>query len=874
MKKLLWILLIPFLFLACNKGEHFLKDESYRQRVHEQFEKRKSLAENRSEALFSVFEKRGLTLEQREALEFLYAYMPLSDLADYDGEFFLDQVDAAFKARDYFSWGKNIPDGIFRHFVLVYRVNNEDLDTARLAFFEELKDRVKDLSMYEAALEVNHWCHEKVTYRGTDPRTSSPLALVKTSWGRCGEQSAFTATALRSVGIPARQCYTPRWVHTDSNHAWVEVWIDGEWHYLGACEPEPELDMAWFTDPAKRAMMVHTNVFGYYTGPEEKTLETPLYSVINLLDNYAETRRLKVSVTDGEYPLANIRVQFKVYNYAQFYPIATLQTNEQGEAFITTGMGDVLIWADDGDSYTYTKSTKEENEISLVLRKEDKTEKTETIVMNAPLEQPSKSVSSNKMEANAVRLIYEDSVRNAYMNTFISKEKAYSLAEMHRWHGGFTWKYLSMAQGNWKEIRSFMVAHENSSNLFSFLGLLTEKDLRDTPADYLADFIKKTHDLEKMYSYIYSPRIERELIRPWRSYLQSQFTAEEQEAFRARPELLVEYVSERITINKDENYYNCRISPKGTHELRVADAKSRDIYFVALCRSFNIPAQINPQDGKVYFYKDGNWIKVFDENQERESADNTQGTVKINLDPTNSIKPNYQNHFTLSRYEQGDFLVLDLRDEFDPSMNELELNMSAGYYRLIIGSRANDGSVTTNVQYAELKPSGTITFNVKLPETEGKVLVKGIVDMNTIIETTGGEKKTLKEIANGKGLMLCLVDMGREPSVHILQDFPSVKPIMDEWGGGVLLISPDTKLNATFDASNFKNLPEQTVWGVDRGEELLTVVAETLQLDPAKLPLTLYMTNNGGVLYTSEGYRIGIGEEVFKTIVREKQSQE
>lgn len=56
--------------------------------------------------------------------------------------------------------------------------------------------------------------------------------------------------ALRTVGIPARQVYTPRWAHTDDNHAWVEAWADGQWYYLGACEPEPELNVAWFSSTA------------------------------------------------------------------------------------------------------------------------------------------------------------------------------------------------------------------------------------------------------------------------------------------------------------------------------------------------------------------------------------------------------------------------------------------------------------------------------------------------------------------------------------------------------------------------------------------------------------------------------------------------
>lgn len=129
-------------------------------------------------------------------------------------------------------WGRTIPEREFRHFVLPVRVNNEDLDSARQVFFNELAPRVQHLSMRDAVLEVNHRRHEKVVYQPADPRTSSPLATLRTAFGRCGEESTFTVAALRSVGIPARQVYTPRWAHTDNNHAWVEAWVDGQWMFL------------------------------------------------------------------------------------------------------------------------------------------------------------------------------------------------------------------------------------------------------------------------------------------------------------------------------------------------------------------------------------------------------------------------------------------------------------------------------------------------------------------------------------------------------------------------------------------------------------------------------------------------------------------
>ena len=65
-------------------------------RVKSDFRERQEKVGN--PAYFAVFD-RQLTPQQREALEFLYAYMPLPDMADNSGEFFLSNVDATLRAR-------------------------------------------------------------------------------------------------------------------------------------------------------------------------------------------------------------------------------------------------------------------------------------------------------------------------------------------------------------------------------------------------------------------------------------------------------------------------------------------------------------------------------------------------------------------------------------------------------------------------------------------------------------------------------------------------------------------------------------------------------------------------------------------------------
>lgn len=872
MRKLILPLLILVLCFSCNKREaHFLTDENYRTIVNEQFEARKIMANHRYDALFSVFDEGKLSLEQEEALKFLYAYMPLTDLADYDSDFFLKQIDGAFRTREYFSWGKSIPEEVFRHFVLVYRVNNENLDTARDVFFEELKDRVKDMSMYDAALEVNHWCHEKVIYRGTDGRTSSPLALVKTSWGRCGEESTFTATALRSVGIPARQVYTPRWVHTDSNHAWVEAWIDGKWYFLGACEPEPELNMAWFAAPAKRAMMLHTKVFGHYTGSEEKNVEKKLYSEINLLPNYTDTRIVNVYVQDvNGMPVNNSRVQFKVYNYAQMYPIATRYTDETGKVSIVSGKGDLLIWANKGERYGYKKSTPEDEVITVVLDKEPGLTFEEQFTMEVPKETILEPVDSDKFAANMIRLAHEDSIRNAYMSTFPNEDYVRDLAVKTSLDNEKLWKYISLSQGNWKEIETFVLNNADNQLLLPFLSTLTEKDLRDSPAKYLNDHLRSNYDLggmeEDFYAaYILSPRIGIELITPWRSYFEKEISLEQREYFRNNIDSLERYVNHYVRVDNEENYYNCRITPRGVHELRIADRLSIDIYYVALARTSGIPSRINPVTGEVEFYriKEEIWQPVRFLSSEKTDSYPT-GHITIQSDSDNVVTPIYGTHYSLANYVLDDYKTLNLDDKQD---YPIKMDFAEGAYRLLLGSRANDGSVTVSVKHFNLYNQASDTLTVKLPKVEGKLFVKGIIDMNTIVDGT-----TLKELSNGKGLMVCFLDLGKEPSVHVLQDLPKVSGDLEQWGGGVMMLSPNKKLSISSDFNASRNLPSQTVWMEDEGNALWENALEVLQIEEKdNFPLILYLNTNGGILYSSEGYKIGIGEDVLQTIAKEKQ---
>ena len=128
--------LLAFLAVSCTNSSHLMSDEAERAAVQQDFEQRRQTLGQ--DELFTVFDQ-PMTEAQKEAMTFLYAYMPLADIADHPGEYYLENVDYAFKAREEMPWGKIVPEREFLHFVLPIRVNNENLDDSRKVFFEELK---------------------------------------------------------------------------------------------------------------------------------------------------------------------------------------------------------------------------------------------------------------------------------------------------------------------------------------------------------------------------------------------------------------------------------------------------------------------------------------------------------------------------------------------------------------------------------------------------------------------------------------------------------------------------------------------------------------------------------------------------------------
>ena len=783
----------------------------------------------------------GLSSQESDALKFLYAYMPLADITDYPVDFYVENVKASLATRQEMGW--NIPEREFRHFVLPLRVNNESLDNARIEFAKELKPRIKGMSMAEAILEVNHWCHEKVSYQPSDGRTSSPMNLVKNALGRCGEESTFCVAALRSVGIPARQVYTPRWAHTDDNHAWVEAWADGEWHFIGACEPEPVLDLGWFNSPASRAMLMHTKVFGKYDGPEEVVLDSPNYTEVNLIDNYAKTARIDFQVVwspeapnkDAGKPVEGARVDFCIYNYAEFYPAVSKYTDADGRTFTSAGLGDMLVWASKGHSFGYTKvSFGKDTEATIVLqyyvgdKYASPTGVTESFNLVPPPENlVMPEVTPEQRAANDVRFAYEDSLRHAYEATFPAGDKA---------------------RGNWQTLQEFRVTNGNQERIEEVLASLSTKDFHDVTLEILQDYYSAPE--------FRGARVENEFLTPFYSYFADKLTNVNS------PKALMEWTQRNIQIEDNPRFWSIPQSPAGVYESKMALPRSRDIFFVSAARAKGFEAQKDPVTGIVQYKENGKWLDVTF-GKSASVKESPKGVLKLTYQPIKAVEnPQYYTHFTLSKIVDGRPKLLTF-DEGEVDMGggtdwahmfKNGCALDEGTYLLVSGNRLSDGSVPVSMRFVTVEPGKETVEELWINENVGSLPIVGSFDAESKIKVNGKTVSVLSQVNRGY-YVLALLEPGKEPTNHALRDIAAAREQLESWGRPILFLCTSeealARLRKEEKEGRYGKLPSTVLFGV----------APEGLLEGAR-PVVIIADTFNHVFFRSEGYTIGLGNQL------------
>lgn len=810
--------------------------------------------------------------KEQIAIKYLYAYMPFSDIADYHSELFLKFVRHSLKVKECMPWGKIIDTNTFFNYVLQYRINNENIEFFSKQFFDELEKRVEGLSMYKAAVEVNYWCLEKATYQSTNSRTASPLTICKSTYGRCGEESTLAVAALRSVGIPARQCYTPRWAHCEDNHAWVEVWIDGVWHFMGACEPEIELDRGWFQFPASKAMLIHHRIFSDLVKEEVITKSNGRITEINLLHHYAQTREVKVKVIDkiGN-PVEGVFVSFEIVNDSEFYSLATIQTNKEGMVSFVTGLGDLVIFAYHKKVYTYQKLEVRKNDFLLLQLPDIFLEETTEITFNlVPPKGEIKEKFLTEEQKNLDKQKKQKAIekRKNYEDTFFTKETANTYIKQclttqiqkENIDRETIIRCLIDARGNSKEIQQFL--EDKETQLFFLykillLKSLSRKDLIDSKAKILKEHLLYAMPFREQYKeeifvdYLLCPRIWLEMITSYRKQLIGYFTEEEKKNFMEDKRQIYQYLFEQIELYDDSGYSNLITSPIGVLKLKRSNILSVKILCVAILRTLGIPAKIEKSDESILYYENKKWNSL--KREEKKS------TATLILKKSTEDTFMYYKNYTIGYLKEARYCSLNLEDILWED-NIIKYSLETGHYRIITANRQPDGTNLIKVQFISLDQNETKEVTLELLKERQRI--KEVKLSNRNFSEINGEKKRLSEWLDKDYNILAWLQVGEEPTEHLLNEWIELKEKY-QTRNIILILKEEQDLQNTTLQKVLSLLPHIKV-GIEIELFELDEIYKAFEIIDKRMPFITLIDDKRTVFYAWAGYNVGIGEILLR----------
>lgn len=752
------------------------------------------------------------------AVEYLRGALPLADQLTLTEDDLTNIALHACETRKTVPWGETIPEDIFRAYVLCPRVNNEDVECYQPVLWEELRKRVAGKGMREAALEINYWCAERVSYRPTDDRTLNALAVLRRGFGRCGEESTLLVSALRAACIPARQIYVPRWSHCDDNHAWAEAWLGGDWHYMGACEPEPYADSGWFTAAASRAMLVHTRAFGVAPANERiEAVEGTAYR-INRTAAYAETALLRVTVTEKGRPCPKARVWFEVANAGEFSPLIEKVTDAAGRAELLTGRGSIRVraWAH-GRTAAMMVDTARETDCTLAL--EEGPETAETFTQKPPAEtriQPADHP-PEVLKRHRERLRDCERIRTAYAGA---------------------------ANGNAGAIRAFWALPQFSgTDKAALLGTLREKDLADATTEMLMDALSGALPCKGQYPEaiwregVLCPRVADEKLYPVRARIAAWFGADGPRT----PEALWEALCARVA---QAPAGEPLLMPDAARVLAGGrcPAGQFDTLFVVCARSLGFAARLDPMTKVPEIWRDGAYHALRPE----ERPDAALTLVSLADRPLR-----YGEDFTVGAWRNGECRTLGLAGTV--LAEPLTLPVRHGAYRVTVCTRQIDGTVDGRLIPVTVGAGETARVEIQPePERVAELLLFAALPPLTA-RTEDGQAVCLP--GTGADALIALISPGQEPTEHLLHELSAA-------GGALaglrvdLLVQPSDPLGNGLLSAVLRALPGARLLLVPDATALMAW-RKAMRAGDLRLPFLTAVDAKGRGLFSFTDYRVG-----------------
>ena len=186
------------------------------------------------------------------------------------------------------------------------------------------------------------------------------------------------------------------------------------------------------------------------------------------------------------------------------------------------------------------------------------------------------------------------------------------------------------------------------------------------------------------------------------------------------------------------------------------------------------------------------------------------------------------------------------------------------------GTRLANGGVLARLTAFNVEAGQSTQTRLVMRESRNDIQVTGSFNSKSLFTPTGDKKSgTSTSILNacGRGyFVIGILNPGQEPTNHALKDMEKLADKLDEWGRPIVLLFPDQASADRFKPADFPHLPTNICYGVDTHGIADQIITNMKLKQDGSLPLFIIADTFNRVVFASQGYTIGLGEQLTRVI--------